>query len=440
MTSARSSVGVPFGVRKHAAARLPARSAASGQRAPRNRRQTLLKVLVCVVALVVAAVPTLFLNTIYGYLPVLVVGFSMAFSAACLWILKRSLAYTEEFGLASCRRGSNFDFEVRIKNRSPLVFPKVEPWFAVSSLFEADDTLSSAVITLAPREERDFSFSVRFDHIGTYSAGLRRIVITDLLGLFSTTLENTKRCRISVEPKMYALDRPYLLDKTPSDSERMIVPTVTDTSEYIGVREYVWGDPIKTIHWKLSARAENYLTKQFEGYGTVGVTIVLDFFSPSYDSETLMSVFDCIVETALSVGNYAYENGMEYAFVYTARTGEKRKYQGHFTGFAELVDDMPGVSAEKGGRTGIELLREEGTARYAHGNIVYCTANVTEELAGVVSELKARKKNPMVFAVTPETLKDKQREDFLRPLRLLSNTGVTWIALADASELGKELR
>jgi uncharacterized protein (DUF58 family) len=403
----------------------------------KGKRGVILKAVICVLILAALAVPAVFMNTVYGWLPLLIFVAAALFSFVYLLLQRRMITFGELSDLTSCPRETDIDFSVRLKNRFALIFPKIESFFYISDLFGDDDTVTSSVFTLAPFEERNFNFSVRFDHIGTYSAGLKRIVIHDLLGLFSFTIDNPHRRKVDVAPKLFDVRDIYISDTAITESSKSIITTVSEGSDYTGVREYVWGDPIKTIHWKLSARADTYLTKQFETYGIVGITILLDFFSPKYDSETLMSLFDCIVETGLSVASYAERSGMEYEIIYTNRHGErKRTRKGARTDDVEIIQDMPRISVTEGGCAGPDLLREEGASRASHGNIVYVSANITDEAVNALLELKARGKNPLFFSAVPRAVAGEDREKLLAPMRMLSGTGIEWRALASAKELG----
>lgn len=217
----------------------------------------------------------------------------------------------------------------------------------------------------------------------------------------------------------------------------MVIPTVIDGSDYAGVREYVWGDPIKTIHWKLSARTDNYMTKQFESYGVTGISIILDFLSPQYPSETLMSIFDSVVETALSVAEYAKEKGMEYEILYADRKNEKKKASvQHAADYVELIQDMPKISVTKGEMTGIDLLRDECNNMYSQGNIAFCTASLTEEMVNILMEINNQRKHPILFAIIPENMKDEEKDQLLKPLRMLDSANISYYILSSASELG----
>lgn len=404
----------------------------------KEQKKKILLILFCAAALAVLIVPAVFLNSLFGYLPVLFAVLLTGASYGYLMALKQALRYEELSDLSNCQRGTRIDFTVKLTNRFPLIFTRVKPSFYIADLFGEDDTITEEVITLAPFEERSFSFSVRFDHIGSYSAGLKSIQIFDLLGLFSCTIENQNDYQVNVKPKIFDVASLNISNSALTESESMIVPTVIDGSDYAGVREYVWGDPIKTIHWKLSARTQTYMTKQFESYGTVGLSIILDFYSPAYDSETLMSIFDSVVETGLSIADYAKETGLEYELVYSSRHGEKKTFSaGYITDLMELIGDMPKITvAEEGEQKALRLLREEGNARYSHGNIAFCTANITEEMTNVLLELKNHKKNPILFALVPGSLREEERDKFLRPLRVLDNAKIPFYILSSAEELG----
>lgn len=402
-----------------------------------KRRIMVKKIIFCVLAVAITGVPAVFLNTIYGYLPGIVVVLGIAISYGYLHILKRTLTFTELSDLSNCERGTQVEFSVRIKSRFFLVYPKLELYFYISDLFGEEDTVTKSVITLAPKEVRQFDFSVRFDHIGTYSAGLKRMKIYDLLGLFTYEQKNPKEYQINVAPKIFDVASLQISNTTMTESQKMVIPTVIDGSDYAGVREYVWGDPIKTIHWKLSARTETYMTKQFESYGVMGISIILDFLSPEYEAEVLMSMFDSVVETGLSVAEYAEENGMEYEILYTDRKGEKKKANtGRQTDYVQMIQDMPKISTDQSISSGIGILREECNNLYSQGNIAFCTANLTQEAVDLLIEIHNKRKNPILFLMIPEHMKEEEREDYLKPLGNLDSANVFYYILSSARELG----
>jgi uncharacterized protein (DUF58 family) len=400
----------------------------------RKRKRNL--VVGIIVLLAFAALPAVFLNSIFGYLPVLVAALLIIVSYLYVVWMKHAIVFEENSDFSNCKRGSSSGFAIWIKNKSPLVFPKLEIFFYISDLFGGEDDVTSTVITLAPFEERMFEFDVRFEHIGTYEAGLNKVVMQDLFGFFQKTLDNSSRYKVQVSPKVYDLEKLKISNKAFTESRNMLQPVSMDGSDYTGVREYVIGDPIKSIHWKLSARTEHYMTRQFESYGNSGVSIIMDFQCPLYDSESMMSVFDSVVETALSAEYYGRRNGMEAELVYINKHGARKRYiTRSSTKPFDLITDLPAISAEKRRENALQLLKEEGNATYSKSNIAFCTGNVTAELARLLVEVKSHRKNPVLFVVLPQILTGDEKQKYLKPLRSLDYARIPYYVIHSVEEL-----
>lgn len=401
-----------------------------------ERRRKILLLISSIILLAVSALPAVFLNSVFGYLPVIMVALLIALSFVYVQCLKRALIMKEESDFQNCKRGTSSAFSIRIKNKSPLVYPKLEVFFYISDLFGGEDDITSTTITLTPFEEKLFEFDVQFEHIGTYEAGLNKIVMQDLFGFFQKTVKNSSRYQIQVAPKVYDLSKLHISNKAFAESRNMLKPTSIDGNDYTGVREYVIGDPIKNIHWKLSARTQTYMTRQFESYGSMGVTVVMDFQCPSYDRDSMMSIFDGVVETALSIEAYAHRNGMEAELVYLNKKGARKHYiTRNDVNHMELISDLPKISAEKQTMTAVHLLRAEGNAAYSKNNIAFVSGNVTAQLTRTLMDIKARRKNPILFVILPKSLIGEERQKYLKPLRGLDYAGIPYYVVNTVEEL-----
>lgn len=400
------------------------------------------RVLVLLLLLAACLVPVLFVNNAISYIPLISAVLAVAASYAYLRVLMRSLSFSEASMLPSCERGSEIEFVVDFKNSSPLVFTRIEPFFYISDLFGDMDVSIPATMTLMPHEERDFRFQASFDHIGTYSAGVEKIVIGDLLGLFSHTIVNPHRHEVQVLPRLFDVRSMDLSNVSVQESRKAYQPIVTDDMDYAGVREYVPGDPIKTIHWKLSSRNTEgqYFTRLFETFGNPGISIILDTKAPGYDHEGLMQVFDGVVESALSINDFAYTQGIDAELVFNDKFGSAAKMRVRGVESADSVSAAVPRIEVAGAQEGTELLRREGFSIHAQGNIAYCTAHLDERIISTLLDIKLHKHNPLLFLVVPSALEGRQKEEFLRPLRRLSAGGVSYKVVCSADDLSGEGR
>ena len=398
------------------------------------------RVLLCVLAFAACLAPALFVNNVIGYLPLLAAVLLVVVSFAYLQVLKRSFSYSEDSLAGSCERGSEIDFVLKFKNNSPLVFLRFEPYIYISDLFGDTDTVTPVSLTMMPFEEREFRFQAKFDHIGTYSAGVQKIVISDLLGLFTHTVKNDKRHYVEVLPRLFSAENVPLSSEATSDSKKPRQAIAVDDMDYAGVRNYVWGDPIKTIHWKLSSRnpSGEYLTRLFEAFTNPGVAIILDTSSPEYDGESMMFVFDGVVEAALSVNEFANSQGVDSIIEFKSKYGEETKMRLlNYREFPELTNMLPRITPGDGSDI-LEILRKEGSQIHGQDNIVVCSAQANEEVLNLLVAFKMRKRNPVFLMTVPPALDTEEVKKLAEPLRRLDEAGIPRFVIRSASDLGTE--
>lgn len=400
------------------------------------------RVLIVALALVACAVPPVFVNNVIGYLPLLALLIALVVCFAYLQVLKRELTFSEDSMVPSCERGSEIAFVVNFANRSPLVFVRLELTLYISDLFGGTDAEFSSLMTLMPFERRDFSFDAAFDHIGTYAAGVKRIVISDPLGLFFHTIVNEQRHEVEVLPRLFDVSRVDLTVVSSEESQKAFQALASDDMDYAGVREYEWGDPIKLIHWKLSSRLSNghYLTRLFETFNDPGISIIIDTTAPAYASEDLMFVYDGIVESALSVNEYARNAGLDSVITFVDKYGETERLRVlGLAEFTELTSVLPRICV-KDDDEAVELLRRESGLIHGRDNVAYCTAHVNEQVVSALIELRNRKRNPMLLLTVPPTLEEEELAAFVRPLRRLDAAQIVYYVISSAADLSGEAR
>ena len=72
-----------------------------------------------------------------------------------------------------------------------------------------------------------------------------------------------------------------------------------DPSEVFNVREYVEGDKIQRIHWKLSSKVDNVMIKEYSQPIVHNSIIIVEF----YESENNINTIQGIIETAISLSH-----------------------------------------------------------------------------------------------------------------------------------------
>ena len=102
-------------------------------------------------------------------------------------------------------------------------------------------------------------------HCGSYSYWLTWLSVYDLFGLFHINTNLNKNNEIFVKPVPSIPERmPNMFGFKAKNLRKSKQPS----SEIYDIREYQIGDPLRTIHWKMSAKKDELLVKEpLEEYG-----------------------------------------------------------------------------------------------------------------------------------------------------------------------------
>ena len=171
------------------------------------------------------------------------------------------------------------EYEMRIINASPFAYPFIE---AIISVPEEDGvrcTEQSMTLSLAPMGSYIVNHSTSFKYRGTYEIGVRCLYISDFLGLFSIRLDVDIYNNVLVFPRKLGMNMKMTTSATdiPNDSPKLIFST--EKAEVSNIREYVPGDSLKSIHWKLSSKLWDggLMVKDFNTNTSQSVYMLCDF-------------------------------------------------------------------------------------------------------------------------------------------------------------------
>lgn len=408
-------------------------------RKERRRRRLVVvgKIAFVVMLLAFSAVLPVFVNNAIGYIPVVAVLASILLAFLYLQLLKRALVFEEDSDLHDCERGEQVVFSVRFRNRMPLLFFRIEAYFYISDQYGKVVRESMTTLALAPFEQTNVDFAVRFDHVGTHAAGLEKVVICDFFRLFTSTRENGVAHTVQVTPRVQPVDGIVFTNESEVENAHVSKSVLSDSLDYAYVRNYVPGDPLKTIHWKISARSENYMTRLFEVYTNPGVAVMMGFYAPVAGVEDTAGMFDCVLESAISIEAYAREQGMDTVLLYNDRYGAPvSKPAWTADDLPQMVESMPRLSDDEELHVQtMSHLRRQVAEQNTFGNIILCTADLGPETVDVLMEAKALGKTPLLVAIVPASLVDREREDYIAGLSRLSDANVGYIAISKSEDL-----
>ncbi|MDA8195444.1 MAG: DUF58 domain-containing protein [Thermaerobacter sp.] len=152
----------------------------------------------------------------------------------------------------------------------------------------------------------------------------------DVFGLVRRQRVVAQRDSLMVWPRTISLAKWRLMTAAAGGVRQARHHRSPDEPTFYGVREYVSGDPLNHIHWKLSAHTGELKVREFQARGRAPLLIVLDdpaYFLPE-DWELAVSVAASLVELSVTqrhpVGLSLFPNGSTAIAAGTGRQHEHR--------------------------------------------------------------------------------------------------------------------
>lgn len=181
------------------------------------------------------------------------------------------------------------EYEIDLINRSIIPFPFLEAYINLPKEDSVRCEERVVLVGLAPSSSYKMKKDVSFQFRGTYDIGVSCVYISDFFGLFKVRIE------LGLYTPIYVLPRKLLsqYDKGFASSDNSVAaarnPYNYDRLEISNIRDYRLGDHMKTIHWKLSSKAQDLLVKEFDTGKTNSIYIFTDLTAhyPTEDSDNI---------------------------------------------------------------------------------------------------------------------------------------------------------
>lgn len=176
---------------------------------------------------------------------------------------------------------------------------------------------------LLPGESYTYHTNLVCKYRGEYEVGVKEIVITDFFRLF--------RLRYRIHGTIKALVYPRLIHKDELSGIKDIIDVSSLQSELnrtqpdVVTRDYVQGDSLKYIHWKVSAKEQKLKTRNLLGERKKEILLCYDTKRYSSKEEVYIPLESQILETVLTIGLHFAEKNIPYTICYGQ--GDMRKQQ-----------------------------------------------------------------------------------------------------------------
>ena len=210
--------------------------------------------------------------------------------------------------------GKAVHVQIQLRNKGILPVFRAKLLLEVENTFDKKRTVTGQNVFRVLPGENQVEFDLILEQPGNYEVHFQKIRIYDMTGFFYTSKKFSSRENIQVMPQIepipVVLTHPvknFFGDSDIYDEER----GGYDNSETFQIRPYMAGDKLQSIHWKLSAKAEELMVKESSLPKACPVVLFL-----SYRPEKKKGNFGLFLELGASLSFSLMDTGCPHYVVW----------------------------------------------------------------------------------------------------------------------------
>lgn len=203
----------------------------------------------------------------------------------------------------TCRRGQEIPVRLCLHRKSRLPLGMVQMQVVFENVLYGEQ--SGAKVRLQPSEQENMTFVYVFHTVdcGKVKIHVSVIECQDVLGLFRFKRPAGISEEILVYPPEIRINA-ELLQRPESKSFGAMYDQHKkgqDVSEISGLREYVPGDPMNSIHWKLSGKLDQLIVREFGKPSNYNTLILYEMMKRSGDTQIPNSYNNAVLALTVSL-------------------------------------------------------------------------------------------------------------------------------------------
>ena len=156
-----------------------------------------------------------------------------------------------------------FTYEFRLINEAILPYPFIDAYIKLPRRSSVRTTERCVRVGMAPMSNYTVKGTVKFRFRGTYEIGVTSFYVYDFFRIFRVRSQMNTFSTIYVLPRKLTLDTGDAFSVSDSAMRTVKAPYVYDKLEVSDIRDYMPGDSLKSIHWKLSSKSEEFIVNDY---------------------------------------------------------------------------------------------------------------------------------------------------------------------------------
>ncbi|WP_417080116.1 DUF58 domain-containing protein [Hominenteromicrobium sp.] len=171
--------------------------------------------------------------------------------------------------------------------------------------------------------QSNYTVKVPAEQCGELRFSCKRICVRDVLNLYNVQTAPVAPVRTVIYPRRMKVQ--LLLSQasagTPQPEGKMRNRKGNDPSEMFDLREYVPGDDVRSIHWKLSGKTDTLILRQASDPSLYNIVLLMDFGIEKNGEPTPLEELNAAAAVAAAVGAQLVQQHITFSAAVPTRNG-----------------------------------------------------------------------------------------------------------------------
>lgn len=228
-------------------------------------KDRILAIVKYMVFLVLVVFLHLYNNHIITFVMLLMTLLFPVLSVTAYYKSEKKITALLEFSSKTVQRNQTLNMLITLQNPTPYPFSRTKLSIRIQHNFISNDYIHEYPFSLAPGKSVTCQVPVSFGICGCYQAQGVCLESSDFGGFVSKRRPIRLQSEVIILPQLLPLkeelEQLYAGEQLEEVVEKHEIGQ--DPNEILNVREYQQGDRLQTIHWKLSAKEQRLMIKEF---------------------------------------------------------------------------------------------------------------------------------------------------------------------------------
>lgn len=184
------------------------------------------------------------------------------YSSYYIYRMKKGLKVSMELRKDRVVTGEVVDLNQYVLNKTDVPIANLK---VINSKPESIDGVKEEISSyITSKDNKEFAMKISARHRGVYNLGGIKLIIQDPFGVYTAYSNSKIEAVLHAYPKVFRLRNEIDIKSNYIDADRLWEKGKEERHLIKDIRKYSYGDDLKRIHWKITAKSDKLMVKNYE--------------------------------------------------------------------------------------------------------------------------------------------------------------------------------